>query len=194
MKRVILVTGTPSVGKTTVSKKLASCLNAEYLNLTELAEKERLVSNKDQKRDTKIIDEAKMRRRLKQIITQTASNDIIIDGHYAAAVTPASLTTYVFVLRRNPKQLREFMQKRGFSQRKQDENIAAEILDVCLVEALNTQPKEYICELDVTGKNADEVVNEMLLILEGKNKGSVGVVDWLGSLEREGKLGEYLKI
>lgn len=194
MKRVILVTGTPSVGKTTISKKLASRLNAEYLNLTELAEKERLITCKDQKRDTKIIDEAKMRRKLKQIITHTTSNDIIIDGHYAAAVTPASLATYVFVLRRNPQQLREFMQKRGFSQSKQDENIAAEILDVCLVEALNTQPKERICELDATGKNADEVVNEILLVLEGKNKGNIGVVDWLGILERAGKLGEYLKI
>lgn len=194
MKRVILVTGTPSVGKTTISKKLASCLNAEYLNLTELAEKEHLITNKDPTRDTKIINEAKMRRRLKQIITQTTSNDIIIDGHYAAAVTPASLTTYIFVLRRHPQQLRELMQKRGFSQRKQDENIAAEILDVCLVEALRTQPQDRVCELDVTGKSADEVVNEALLILEGKNRCKTGIVDWLGTLERESKLNEYLRI
>ncbi|MCX8150256.1 MAG: adenylate kinase family protein [Candidatus Bathyarchaeota archaeon] len=194
MKRVILITGTPSVGKTTIAQNLASKLNAAYVNLTELAEKEHLTLSKDKKRDTKIIDETKMRQTLTQIIIQTGANDIIIDGHYAAAVTAPSLTTHVFVLRRNPQQLRTLMQERGFSQSKQDENIAAEILDVCLVEALRTQPKERVCELDVTEKNVEEVVKEMLLILDGKNKGNIGIVDWLGTLEREGKLSEYLKI
>ncbi len=194
MKRVILITGTPSVGKTTIAQILASLLNAKYINLTELAEKEQLTRGKDKKRNTLIIKEAKMRQKLEQIITQTTANDIIVDGHYAAAVTPTTLTGFVFVLRRNPKQLRELMQKRGFNQSKQDENIAAEILDVCLIEALRTQPKERVCELDVTGKSTDEVIKEILFVLEGKNKCSTGIVDWLGSLEREGKLHEYLRI
>ncbi len=192
-KRVILITGTPCVGKTTLAQKLTTALNAQYLNLTDLAEKEKLTQGKDKERDTTIIDEAKMRRKLQQIINSTDSADIIIDGHYAAAVTPKTATTHLFVLRRNPIELRELMQKRGFSQHKQDENLSAEILDVCLVEALRSHPKEKVCELDVTGKTAEDTLKEVLSVLEGKTKCNVGCVDWLGMLEREGKVAEFLK-
>ena len=47
MKRVILITGTPAVGKTTLATKLADKLNAQYVNLTELAEKENLTLQED---------------------------------------------------------------------------------------------------------------------------------------------------
>ena len=191
-KRVILITGTPAVGKTTLAKKLATQLNAQYINLTELSEKEHLALEKDKQRDTTIIDEVKMRRTLKTIITKTEA-DIVIDGHYAAAVTPKTLVTHVFVLRRNPMELREFMRQRGYSEPKQNENLAAEILDVCLVEAIRTQ-KGKVCELDVTGKTVEDTLDSVLAVLEGKRKCYVGCVDWLGMLEREGKVDEYLKL
>jgi adenylate kinase len=191
-KRVILITGTPAVGKTTLAKKLTETLNAQYINLTELAETEHLTTGKDKERETTIINENKMRQKLKELI-QKAQSDLIIDGHYAAAVTPKTLTTHIFVLRRNPIQLREFMQKSGFNKPKQTENLTAEILDVCLVEALREQPKEKICELDITDKTVDETLSEVLAVLEDKKKCHIGCVDWLGMLEAEGKLDEYLE-
>jgi adenylate kinase len=191
-KRVILITGTPAVGKTTLAKKLAEELKAQYMNLTELSEKEHLELREDKERDTMVVDEVKMRRKLKEIIA-TAQSDVVIDGHYAAAVTLKTLVTKVFVLRRNPIELRGFMQKRGYSQSKQDENLAAEILDVCLVEALQKQEKEKVCEVDLTGKTVEDELAEVLAVLEDKKKCHVGGVDWLGLLEREGKLDEYLK-
>lgn len=191
-KRVILITGTPAVGKTTLAKKLAKKLNAQYINLTELAHKEQLTLEKDTQRDTTIVDEAKMRRKLKTILNKT-ENNTVIDGHYAAAVTPKAHVTNVFVLRRNPVELRDFMKKRGYSQPKQDENLTAEILDVCLVEALQKQEKSSVCELDITSKPVADTVNEVLGVLEGKKQCYVGCVDWISTLEREGKLDEYLK-
>ncbi len=190
--RVILITGTPSVGKTTLARKLALQLNAEYVNLTELAEKEHLSKERDFQRNTTIIDETKMRRKLRAIIRKK-EKDIVIDGHYAAAVTPRNLATHIFVLRRNPVQLRELMRKRGYSEAKQKENLAAEILDVCLVEALQEQENEKVCELDITNKTVQEALTEVLAVLEGKKKCYAGHVDWLGLLEEEGKLDEYLK-
>ena len=192
-KRVILVTGTPCVGKTTLAKKLTAALNAQYINLTELAEKEHLAIGKDKERDTVIVNEDKMRLKLKEIIENADAADIVIDGHYAAAVTPKTAVTRVLVLRRNPIELRELMQKCGFSQRKQDENLAAEILDICLVEALRALPKKKVCELDVSGKTVDDTLNEALAILEGKKDCPIGCVDWLGMLEELGKVDEYLK-
>jgi len=74
------------------------------------------------------------------------------------------------------------------------ENLASEILDVCLVEALNLHGKEKVCELDASGKSVEEVVREILNILEGRRKCRMGLVDWLGMLEKKGLLEEFLKI
>jgi adenylate kinase len=193
-KRVILVTGTPSVGKTVTALMLASKLDALYVDLTDLALRNNLVLGKDEKRDTVIIDERKMRRRISQIIEKTEKNEIVVDGHYAVNVVPQKLVTLVFVLRRDPVELRKFMEKRGYPEPKLMENLASEILDVCLVEALNAGYEGRTCELNVTGKKTEETVKAMLELMADPSKCGVGVVDWLGKLENEGLLDEYLKI
>jgi adenylate kinase len=191
-KRVILITGTPCVGKTSVAHLLSSKLDAFNTNLTELAEKEHLISDKDEQRDSLIIDEAQMRHKIREII-ENRDEDIVIDGHYAVSVVPEKLVTHVFVLRRNPVELKKAMERCGFSGNKLWENLASEILDVCLVDALSVHEKEKICEVNASGKTVDEVVKEILDILDGRGKCRVGIVDWLGMLETEGLLDDYLK-
>jgi adenylate kinase len=191
--RVILITGTPCVGKTTVAKQLATQLNARYLNLTELAQKHNLTLGEDKQRHTSIVNEQKMKNKISQIINTAEKTDVIIDGHYAAAVTPKQKVTHIFVLRRNPAQLREFMDKCGFKNQKLWENLACEILDVCLVEALHEQDEKKVCELDVTDKSSAEIIEGILAILRNRKKCHFGDIDWLGMLEKEGKLQEYLK-
>jgi adenylate kinase len=191
MKRVILITGTPCTGKTTTAKQLAQKLNAPYINLTDYAKTNNLTLGEDKQRKTTIINEKTMQQKLAQTIN-AAQTDIIIDGHYAAAVTPPNLTTHVFVLRRNPKQLKQYMEKCGFEGAKLWENLSAEILDSCLIEALQTQQGK-VCELDATGKTVEETTSEILDVLEGRKKCYSGIVDWLGMLEREGTTDQYLK-
>lgn len=191
-KRVILITGTPCTGKTTTAKQLTTKLKAEYINLTEYAKTYQLTLGEDKERKTTIIDEEKMRTKLAETINNTDKTNIIIDGHYAAAVTPTNFVTNVFVLRRNPKELKQFMQKCGFSDAKLYENLSAEILDSCLIEAMQTQPHK-VCELDVTGKTVEKTVTEILDVLEKGKKCYAGIVDWLGMLEREGLTDQYLK-
>ena len=191
-KRVILITGTPAVGKTTTAKVLAAKLDAQYINLTDYAKTNRLTLGEDKQRKTIIINEEKMRTKLSETITATDKADIIVDGHYASAVTPTELVTKVFVLRRNPKELKGFMEKCGFEGAKLWENLSAEILDVCLIEAVQMQAGK-VCELDATGKTVEAVVNKILDVLERGKKCYSGIVDWLGMLEQEGLTDQYLK-
>jgi len=193
-KRVILMTGTPCVGKTAVARLLTSKLDAFYVNLTDLALHENLILGRDEERGSIIVDENRMRCRIREIIEDCYKKAIIIDGHYAVSVVPKELTTYVFVLRRDPVELRKFMEQCGFSGRKLWENLASEILDVCLCDALNVYEEGKVCELDVSGKSVEEIVGEILDILNGSKKCRVGVVDWLGRLESEGLLEEFLRI
>lgn len=193
MKRVILITGTPCTGKTTVAKQLTAKLDALYINLTELAKTHSLTIGEDKTRNTTIINEEKMHVKIAKTIEAAEKTTVIIDGHYAAAVVPKRYVTRIFVLRRNPIELRTFMEKRGFSDTKLWENLASEILDVCLVEALQEHEKEKVCELDITGKTVEDAANEVLAVLESHKKCRPGCVDWLGILEKEGLIGEYLK-
>jgi adenylate kinase len=192
-KRVILITGTPGIGKTTVAKLLTTQLDAFYINLTELATKENLIAGKDEERNSIIIDETMMEQKVQKTI-ETHDQNIVIDGHYAPNVVPEQLITHVFVLRRDPVELRKLMEKSGMSGRKLWENLASEILDVCLVEALDAVDASKVCEFDISGKSVAEVVSEILAVLNGERKCQVGIVDWLGKLESEGLLDECLKI
>lgn len=192
MKRVILITGTPCVGKTTTAQALTQKLHAEYINLTDYAKTHNLTLGQDPERDTLIIDEEAMQQQLTATISACENINIVIDGHYAAAVTPKQHHAQVFVLRRNPKELKALMEKRGYTGQKLWENLQAEILDVCLGEAIEAH-EGSVCEVDVTGKPVETVVEEIVAVLEKRKPCMVGAVDWMGTLESEGVLDEYLK-
>lgn len=192
-KQVILLSGTPCVGKTSVAHSLIPRLDALYVNLTDLATHENLILGKDEERNTTIVDEVKMKRRINQIITKTDKQNIIIDGHYAVNVVPTKLVTRVFVLRRDPVELRKIMTNSAYSDRKLNENLASEILDVCLIDALNAVGATKVCELNITGKTIEETSEEILSLINDPSKCVVGIVDWLGKLESEGLLDKYLK-
>jgi len=192
-RRVILVTGTPGVGKTSISRLLASKLDAVYISLAELVKQERLISGVDKARETLIADTDKVSKRVKEII-KNSECDVIVDGHYAVDVVPTKAVHMVFVLRRDPSELKSVMENRGFKERKLWENLAAEILDVCLWDAVSACGSEKVCEIDVSGKRIEEVVEDVLSVLEERKKCRVGIVDWLGKLEGEGRLHEFLKL
>jgi adenylate kinase len=192
MKRVILITGTPSVGKTTVAKALAAKLGAEYINLTDYAKQNNLIIEEDSERCTTVINEEAMQESLSQTIDNSQNNTIIIDGHYAAAVVLPEHHAQVFVLRRNPVELKQFMGKRGYTGTKLWENLQAEIIDVCLGEAVQYHAGR-VCELDATGKTTEQVVEEIVDVLEKRKSCRVGQIDWMGELERQGILDQYLQ-
>jgi len=52
---------------------------------------------------------------------------------------------------------------------------------------------EKVCEINTDSKSPSEIAREILLVIEGKKRPRVGIADWLGMLEAEGKLDEYLK-
>ena len=192
MKKIIIVTGTPCTGKTSVSKKLAAKLDALHVDLAELVKREKLYCGIDKERNSIIADLDKVSQRIKEVI-QEAKGDVIIDGHYAVHVVNPETVDFVFVLRKDPRKLKVLMERRGYSGKKLWENIEAEILDVCLIEAIDVCGKDKVCEIDTTDMSIDEAVDEVLRVINGERKCSVGIVDWLGKLEREGVLEDFLK-
>ncbi len=192
MKRVILVTGTPGVGKTAVSRSLASKLGAIHVDVAELVKEENLAVGRDDARETLVADIEKVEERVKELI-QRSDKDVVVDGHYAVDVVPPRLVNRVFVLRRSPDELKATLEAYGFAGKKLWENLAAEILDVCLWDAVSVCGSGDVCEIDVSGKAVTEVVGVIASILEGEGRCENGVVDWLGQLECEGRLSDFLR-
>jgi adenylate kinase len=192
LRKAILLTGTPGVGKTTISHKLASKLEIADIGINELVKSKKFITGKDENRQTLVADMERVSRQLRETIAKVEGS-IIIEGHYVVDVVPRKFVNKVFVLRRNPLELKSILENRGYVKKKLWENLAAEILDVCLGDALSACGADKVCEIDVSGKTVETVVEEMMLVLGKKKDCRIGIVDWLGKLENEGQLEHFLR-
>jgi len=150
---IICVTGTPKTGKTTTARLLAEKLNYEFIDLNELAEKKNLYCGYDKKRRCKVVDIDKMFQEVKRL---GEKRNLVLESHYSHEM-PCDI---VIVLRTNPAELRKRMQEHGWSDEKIEENIEAEIMEVCKSEALELGKK--VIEIDTTKRKPEDVVDEIM--------------------------------
>lgn len=185
----IVIGGTPGTGKTRIAKILASKLRVEAVSLGELAEQEGCVSARDKARDTGIINEDCLVEAILDIVDDR-SKRIIIEGHYVDLVPNDSVEIAV-VLRTHPETLRERLLERGYSKAKIDENIEAEVLGVCQLDALDAFGEEKVFEIDTTDLIPTEVASSIEELL--KSESAPLRIDWMETLEAEGRLDEFLR-
>ncbi len=154
--------------------ELASRLGVTYVNLSDLVIGEGLYIERDVVRDTYVVDEDRL---VNRIVGLLKEGDLIVDSHYGEIV-PDYLVRFIFVLRLNPVSLYRKLVERGWGESKILENVEAEMLGVCTYNALSEHPVGKVCEVDVSGKETSDVVNEIVEVLNGLRECHVGV-DWL---------------
>ncbi|MEM3575063.1 MAG: adenylate kinase family protein [Candidatus Bathyarchaeia archaeon] len=190
-KRIIVVTGTPGVGKSSLARALAERLGWIALDLSDFSLKEGLLREYDGARRTWVIDENRLRKAIMRLLRNLKSG-IIVEGHYAQAIVPSNGVELALVLRCDPRVLEERLRDRGYGEDKVLENIEAEILDLCLLEALNAFGASRVHEIDMTKLSLEEAIGEALEVILGRKRPSLLGIDWIGILEREGCLERYL--
>jgi adenylate kinase len=190
--KVIFITGSPGVGKSTLATRLATAINARKLNLGQLALREKLLIGYDRERRCPIIDVDRVGSHLRRVVEEDGSAVYLVaEGHFLVKL-PRRLVERIFLLRCHPLELRKRLLKKGYGAHKVLENMWAEILDYSLIEAVDLYGSKKIHEVDTTGREVDEVVEEILAVLKSDRKPSVGKLDWLKVLEAEGELEKLL--
>jgi len=98
-------------------------------------------------------------------------------NRYDVTVLVNGLPLVQIELKKRGVAIREaFNQVHRYSKGKIAENVEAELVDVCLLEAIDEN--ENIIEVDTTNKSPEEVVEEILDFLNRGIKRRVGIVDW----------------
>ncbi len=189
MGKAIVISGTPGVGKTAISKRLAELLKATYINLSEAVIRNKLYSDYDSIRASYVIDEVKVKEFMNNFVKNNGGL-VIIDSHYGELIDD-ELLIKIFVLRLKPKELLKRLRSKYGSDIKVYENVEAEILGICTSNALREHPTK-VCEIDVTNKGVDEVVNHIIDVLEGKARCIIGI-DWLSDEETTEVINQILR-
>ena len=142
---VVIITGTPGTGKTTIANKIQS---AGYLtiNLFEFAEKNNCLDGFDEERGSMIVDTDKLEFILENYL-KTGSDCIIIEGHYTDII-PNQFVKKIFVLSAELGALRVRLKERNYPEDKIDENLEAEIMQVCWTDSLEAFGSSKVIKIE----------------------------------------------
>ncbi len=183
MARVLALSGTPGVGKTSIATALATVMHAEILSIGEFVISRNLYEAWDSDRSTRIVDEDKARAALLREIERARARDdvdwFIIEGLLADIV--ADECDIAMVLRLDPRIVKTRLEQRGYEAAKIAENVQAELLGTCTFHMQEARGRDFV-DLDTTGKGIDDVAAIIAGIMRGQVEKELyrpGIVDWI---------------
>jgi adenylate kinase len=151
---IVAITGTPGTGKSEVARVLAKKLGWKLLELNKLAEEKGLYSGYDDERKCKVINMDALKKEVSRM-----EGNFVLESHYAHDM-PCDV---VVALRTNPGELRQRLKTKSWPRKKIEENVEAEIMEVCVHEAMEDGKKVF--QFDTTGKKPERVADEIIRIL-----------------------------
>lgn len=192
MKKLrFVITGNPGVGKHTTAKIIAEKINADIIDINDVA-----IDNNATGKKTDLGLDVDVKRLVRLLEKQLkAERDLVIVGHLAPYVLRPVGISLVAVLRRSPYELEKTLKKRGYSVDKVRENVASEILGTSLYDSLKTFGKRKVAEFDTTGKTPKETADEILSALQKKPKSKSKLIgiDWLNLVSEKGDMRRFFK-
>ncbi len=180
MATVLLLTGVPGTGKTTLAAMLSKDMDARLISLNHVVDEQGLWSGTDEF-GTRIVDMLALESYVNAIISSFNGKLLIIEGHLGCDLN--LMCDVIVVTRTNPKILKKRLKQRGYKGKKLKDNLMAEFLDYATINALERYVNVY--EIDTTHQNPEESIREIKKILKGRGERyGAGWVDWSSELEQ----------
>ena len=142
-KQNILVTGTPATGKTSMAQLLAQELGLRHIEVGKVVKEERFFTSYDEEFDTCDIEEDDEDRLVDFLEPLMVEGGVVADYH-SCELFPERWFSVVVVLRASTEVLFERLTGRGYSERKRDENMEAEIVGFVEEEARGAYREEIV--------------------------------------------------
>ncbi|MGN6622568.1 MAG: adenylate kinase family protein [Candidatus Nitrosocosmicus sp.] len=174
----IIISGTPGVGKHTVSIELSKMWNGfSILDINKVILSKNLFISSESKNE---IDLKKTFDLLKSLLFTKEYHNSIIVGHLAPYVIDPSLIDFVVILRRNPFELKKVYQERSYSKKKIHDNLVSEILGIISHDFLEKFDRKDISELEINGNVLPSFYAEKITdMYNNKALREFGMIDWL---------------
>ncbi|WJI09941.1 AAA family ATPase [Methanobacterium sp. CWC-01] len=178
---ILLLTGTPGTGKTTISRLLSDKLNARLVAVNQLVDQKHLYTGLDPDKHYKIVDIQALIQEMDEAAQNYRDSEdwLILEGHLSHYYQPADL---VVVLRASPPILEERLKNRKWKPEKVKENLEAEALDICAWEAGDIHGA-LAQEVDTTHKMPQDVVKTIIEIIRGERTSPLGGVNFLDQMD-----------
>ncbi|EGF77373.1 hypothetical protein BATDEDRAFT_30752 [Batrachochytrium dendrobatidis JAM81] len=154
----ILITGTPGTGKTTTSELVAIATGLHHLEVGKLVKEKQLHDGFDDTYQSFMINEDKVVDELEEIMAQ---GGVVVD-HHGCDFFPERWFDLVVVLTCNNTTLYDRLQSRGYSDKKIQDNVECEIMQVVADEARESYEADIVIEmLSETVDNMEQNVDRI---------------------------------
>ncbi|MGI0080000.1 MAG: adenylate kinase family protein [Nitrososphaerales archaeon] len=162
--------GSPGTGKKSVGKELSKLTGLDFVSLNEIAIKRKIGRRSN---GEFVVDIQKLRK------LRIDTRGRIISGHLLPYVIPTDRLDFVAILRCSPRVLRRRYLARGYSMRKTEENVEAELLDIVSFKCLESYGRRKVAEFDTTRiRNPETVAKRIMDTLKRKIPRRYGVASW----------------
>jgi adenylate kinase len=179
--RIILLSGTPGTGKTSVAQELFSQFQYRFISAGQVVLEENLYGAEDVARDTKVVDNDNTFFAHK---LETLSEDLIFECHYADMLDHPQISLGI-ILRCHPTVLETRLKSRGYSDQKLRENGEAELLGASssyMLEKQDLVKGNTLFEIDTTHISILDIANCIHEIIQHPSQHQelkVGKISWL---------------
>lgn len=136
--KVIIVTGTPAAGKTTLAHALSEALGYAYLDGWAVIDRYGLSEGYDEARGCQVVDEGAFAHAVKDEISRqgaAGASGVVVDSHFSQDIDP-SFVDICLVATVPLDVLKSRLEARTYPPEKVKENLDAEVFEICYIEAV----------------------------------------------------------
>ena len=153
------ITGTPGVGKTSVSKIIAENYQSPCLNEKQFALKKE-IGEFDTEENELIVPLPKLEQKLNDLLKK--EKKIVVEGHLICEIK--AKFDYLILITCDPELLELRLDSRGYKAEKIQDNVFCEGIDYCKKHASRNYPKEKIIEIrsrKTIKETSDAIITEI---------------------------------
>ncbi|MEM3712369.1 MAG: AAA family ATPase [Thermoproteota archaeon] len=182
MRKVIVFTGTPGTGKTSLCNYIVRRNRGwVHLDLGKFAASVNAIVGYDKTMKTSVVNIRVLKKALRNYVLNMSDEDpLLLEGHYAAEASPTNYVNCCIVLRCRPDILWQRLVKiRGYGEMKARVNLESELTDYCYLAAKKYLRNVKIIQFDTSNVGIVKLYRRFMKCYENGFQCKGDSIDWI---------------